>query len=114
MAKSKRNPRSDFTSHAVSGTPSDFESERDDFMMKASQLCMEFLFHYTSPPSKCRVKFSGTLIPRQLRTAETHINQSTIDYVSNNESIKFAKVVGKKSFILQEEPATSMFKKGFP
>ena len=56
MAKSKRNPRSDFTSPAVSGTPSDFESERDDFMMKASQLCMESLFHYTSPPSHLKMQ----------------------------------------------------------
>lgn len=52
MAKSKCKPRSDFVSNAVAGTPSDFETEQDDFIMKASPLlCTEFLFHYTSAPS---------------------------------------------------------------
>ena len=52
MAKSKWKPRSDFTSNAVAGRPSDFETEQDDFIVKASPLlCREFLFHYTSAPS---------------------------------------------------------------
>lgn len=49
-SKSKRKPRSDFISNAVAGTPSDFETEQDDFIIKASPLlCTEFLSLHLSP-----------------------------------------------------------------